>query len=78
MLRGDSFFFTSLYFLLSPKKTAAAPNPARSPINGAGDAGVCVGVVTGDTVGMICPGSSAVGVGVGVGSVVAGSQMDAP
>ena len=33
--------FRSLYFLLSPK-IAAAPSPARIPINGIGEAGVVV------------------------------------
>ena len=36
---GAGFYL--LYFLLIPKKTAAAPSPARSPTNGAGVDACC-------------------------------------
>ena len=67
------------YLLLRP--TTAAPNPAMIPINGAGDDGVGVSVVTGFTVGASCVGAGVgvtVGVAVGVGVGVSVSQMEVP
>ena len=64
------------YFLLTPKSTAAAPNPARIPAAGAGVDVCCGGWLTGDAAGCAKVGSSPAGIG--VGSVVAGSHTDAP
>ena len=65
------------YFLLSPKSTAAAPNPAMMPAAGAGVDVCCGGWLTGDAAGCAKVGSG-VSSAVGVGSVVAGSHTDAP
>ena len=65
------------YFLLITASTPAAPNPAMMPATGAGDAGGCVGVFTGDAVGC-CRVGSGVASTVGVGVGVAVSQTDEP
>ena len=54
------------YLLLRQRSTAAAPNPARIPISGAGDAGFGVSVAIGFTDGVSTGVGVAVGVGVGV------------
>ena len=67
----------SRYFLLRTMTRAAAPSPARIPINGAGDAGVLVAI--GFTVGTSGVGVAVrVGTGVGIGVGVAVSQMLVP
>ena len=69
-------------YLLLRATTAAAPNPAMIPINGAGDDGVGVSVVTGFTDGVSTAPGVSVGVGVtvgsGVGVGVSVSQMEVP
>ena len=65
------------YFLLSPKSTAAAPNPAMMPAAGAGVDVCCGGWLTGEEIGCAKVGSG-VASAVGVGSAVAGSHTDAP
>ena len=65
------------YFLLITAKIPAAPNPAMMPAAGAGVDVCCGGWLTGDAAGCAKAGSG-VASAVGVGSVVAGSQTDAP
>ena len=67
----------NFYLLLRPNTAPAAPNPARMPMTGAGEAPVCVGI--GFTVGTSVVGATdGVGVGVAVGVGVSVSHIEEP